>query len=454
MASGAGTSGARAAAHLTVARCAFHQGDTPGVQYHVTAALPTLQANADAYSEGFALMILGTAIGRAGNADHGLALLHGALDLAKSHRLAWLQSCTLAYLGMVLSIQGRHVQARQALEEGLRGVRELGDSRLIGWFLISLGRSALGAKQPDQARRRFADALTWERRLADAWGEAWALQGLASAAIQDHDLRTGVDLLLQSLAPAQRAHSKSTIAGALRLLATVATLEGRPHLAVELLSAATVLSNRPADWSVDTDGLDSPEPAKLIATLGNGTFAEHWARGRAMTTHEAIDASQLGQGSSARRREPSRSRALMMSWAGDMELRVRSRSSIRRRRPSNPIGFRDCFFHRHRRVDTEGGRDRRREVAGTPRRAPRCRASGTRSIPRQRDRHSRGWLPGHVRRARPRGPMRRRDRVLPAGAWARGPGGRSHGRGRVARRPHRRNRRPYRSPRRGHRRAG
>ena len=174
LASGAGTSGARAAAHLTAARCAFHQGDTPGVQYHVTAALPTLQANADAYSEGFALMILGTATGRAGNADHGLALLHSALDLAKSHRLAWLQSCTLAYLGMVLSSQGRHVQARQALEEGLRGVRELGDSRLIGWFLISLGRSALGAKQPDQARRRFADALSLgtppRRRLGRSLG--------------------------------------------------------------------------------------------------------------------------------------------------------------------------------------------------------------------------------------------------------------------------------------------
>ena len=79
---------------------------------------------------------------------------------------------------------------------------------------------------------------------------------------------------------------------------------------MELLSAATVLSNRPADWSVDTDGLDSPEPAQLIATLGNDTFAEHWARGRAMTTHEAIDASQtLAKALSPRWREPSRSRA-------------------------------------------------------------------------------------------------------------------------------------------------
>jgi predicted ATPase/DNA-binding SARP family transcriptional activator len=298
----AGSGNARAAAHLTVARCAFHQGDLLAVQRHVAASLPTHRANGEAYAEGFGLAILGTATGRTGDTDRGLSLLEEALEVARGSQETWLEACCLGYLGTVLSTRGRHVQARHALEEGLRGARELGDSRLVGWFLIGLGRTALGANEPERARRRFREALTWERRLGDAWGEAWALQGLAGAAIQDHDLGAAVDLLLQSLGPAREAHSRPGIAGALRLLATVADARGRPDLAVQFLGAASVVSPKAGEfWAIDADGIASPEPVSLTATIGDAMFNEQWARGRGMSTDEAMTAGQLlGTGSAHR----------------------------------------------------------------------------------------------------------------------------------------------------------
>jgi hypothetical protein len=168
--------------------------------------------------------------------------------------------------------------------------------------LISLGRTALGANEPERARRRFSEALTWERRLGDAWGEAWALQGLAGAAIQEHDLGAAVDLLLRSLGPARQAHSRPGIAGALRLLATVADSRGSPDIAVQFLGAANVVSPKTGEfWAIDADGIASPEPLSLTATIGDPMFDEQWARGRAMTIDEAMAAGQgLSTGSAPR----------------------------------------------------------------------------------------------------------------------------------------------------------
>lgn len=282
---------ARASGHLTVARCAFHQGDTTAVREHVAAGIATHRRCGDTYSVAFGLMLLGASAGRADDAERGRLLLQEALEVALAARDDWLVATCLGYLGMVASTQGSYVEARHRLEDGLRGVRELGDSRLVGWFLTMLGRVALAGGDPVRARRRFQEALTWERRLADSWSEAWALLGLASVAIQDGTSGEAVELLVESLTPAHQAQSHAATAAALRLLATVALRGGRQELAAELLGAASLVwPDKRFLWSPEQDALAGVTASTVRATLGLELFDKHWARGRASTTDHVIAA--------------------------------------------------------------------------------------------------------------------------------------------------------------------
>ena len=195
----------------------------------------------------------------------------------------------LGYLGMTVSSQGRYVEARHRLEDGLRGVRQCGDSRLVGRFLTTLGQVALAAGDLVGARRRFSEALTWERRLADHWSEAWTLQGLARVAIQDAAPADAVDLIIQSLTTADRAQSQPATAAALGLLSTVAFTTGRPELAAQLLGAASLVSPHTRfDWSLEPEPRTGVTDATLRALLGPERYEEHWATGRAQTIDHII----------------------------------------------------------------------------------------------------------------------------------------------------------------------
>ena len=201
----------------------------------------------------------------------------------------WLHACSLGYLGMVLSAQGRHATAKVSLEEGLRGARELGDVRLVGWFLIGLGRSALSADDPENARRRFDEALERERRLGDAWTESWALQGAAAAALAQEHLVAAAELAVRCLGPARRSHNRPATAAALRTLAAVAARNADHALAAQLLGAASMVSDDGRRlWRPDADGVAEVDPATLVGPLGRQRFEEHWARGRALTTVESV----------------------------------------------------------------------------------------------------------------------------------------------------------------------
>jgi len=291
LASPSGSTEARAAGQLTVARCAFHQGDLAAVREHVAACLPVHRRCGDTYSAAFGLMLVGASTGRSGDVDRGTALLREALELARAARDSWLEASCRGYLGMVSSAQGHYVVARHLLEDGLRGGRELGDTRLVGWFLIGLGRIALAAGDSVRARRRFEEAMTWQRRLVDAWGEAWALQGLACAAILDGAPGSAVELVIQSLTPARRAQSRPAIACALRLLATVALSGGRRELAAQLMGGASLVSpGTPPFWSVEGDGLGGVTADALRVAMGAERFDEHWARGRATTMEDIVAA--------------------------------------------------------------------------------------------------------------------------------------------------------------------
>ena len=201
----------------------------------------------------------------------------------------WLQAICRVYLGMAMSAQGRHQTATFTIEEALRGARQVGDARMVAWSLVMLGRTALAAGDPDRAGRRLAEALVWERRVRDSWGEAWVLQGLAAVALARDELTAALELAVSSLDPARRANNRPATAAALRLLATVAERRGKPLVAAQLLGAADVQPDEGRRfWTPETDGVPVVDLATLTLLYGGTTMEEHWARGRALTTDDAV----------------------------------------------------------------------------------------------------------------------------------------------------------------------
>ncbi len=278
---------ARAAGHLGVAQCAFHQGDFEAVHEHAAACLPYHRGHDD-FLAGVGLVLVGATLGRTGDVA-GDALIHEALELAARCRDEWLLATCRLYLGMVMSAQGRHQAAILSLEAGLRGARELGDARMIAWSLVMLGRTALAAGDPGQATRRLDEALVWERRMGDAWGEAWVLQGLAAAALARHEPQAAFELAVSSLDPLRRAHNRPATAAALRLLASVAGARGEQLVAAELLGAADALPEEGRlFWIPETDGVPVVDVGVLTRRTGDPAIEEHWAHGRGLTTEEAI----------------------------------------------------------------------------------------------------------------------------------------------------------------------
>ena len=289
-----GSTAARAAAQLTVARCAFIQGDFGALQRYAEACIPVHRDLGDAHSAGFALMILGAATGTRGDTVRGVALLHEAVALSRASGDRWLEASCLGYLGIVLARSGDVVDARCALEEGLTTARSLGDHRCVGWMLITLGRIARAAADREHARARVAEALAVQQRLGDRWGVSSALRETAALTLDDgHDDEGAASALIaESLSLALSVHDRPSVAAGLDLLARLHAGTD-PVRAAQLLGCASSLERALND---PLTGPGRPEGwvTALRATLGDPAFAEAWARGRAMSLREAV-AFALGQ---------------------------------------------------------------------------------------------------------------------------------------------------------------
>jgi predicted ATPase/DNA-binding SARP family transcriptional activator len=284
----AGSARARAAAQLTVGRCAFLDGDFETLEWSVAASGPVHRKLGDAHSLAFALFILGAAKAAQGD-DQAFELLAEALTVARAAGDRWCESMATAYRGGALLASGDLTGARHSLEEALRGARECGDARAVCAMLIALARVALVSGDSERARGRLSQALAACRTVGDLWGIATALEMLGSIALDDGDEREATLLLAESLRTAWMARGRPELVAAMQSLARLSLVRGDPVRAARLYASAGVLAERVRPYPMFGR---RPEPvtyvAQVEATLTGDTFAEAWAQGRAMTLDEAV----------------------------------------------------------------------------------------------------------------------------------------------------------------------
>jgi predicted ATPase len=283
-----GSRAARAAAQLSAGRCAMVQGDFDALDRFVGASLPVHRRLGDDHSVSFALGIWGLSLNARGDREQGQSLLAEALETARRSGDTWNEARTLCYIGILAAAEDL-TKARHLLEEGLRGTRELGDLRGVGWVLASLAGVALAAGDSARARARLEEALALNRELGDTWGIAQQLESLGSLSMEDGDLPAARQLLDESLEAARDAHYRPLMAASLESLARLALAERRPDRAACLFGSASVLRERVAAHPMQTARASQDSHLDAVrSALGEEGFAEAFAHGRAMTLDQAV----------------------------------------------------------------------------------------------------------------------------------------------------------------------
>jgi predicted ATPase/class 3 adenylate cyclase len=210
------------------------------------------------------------------------------LAISREHGYAFGEATACLSLGLTAKWRGDLDQAAQLFAEALALMRSHGDQYWIAQVLANLVEVTYS--QADKA----ATALLAEEGLAlwQATGNRWgiALGGLARSVVayEQGDLARAAQLSKESLELWRRHGDHRGIGGALAGLAGVALAAGHAERAARLLGAARAqvdaIGVRNVVYQVHFDRV----AAGARAALGDATFNERWASGRALPAEQAI----------------------------------------------------------------------------------------------------------------------------------------------------------------------
>jgi non-specific serine/threonine protein kinase len=228
---------------------------------------------------------------RQGHVDTALRLLEEALRLAVEVGSRDAEACARLYLGELSLEQGNSPAARAHLETGLALARDLsGHAPAPYRFLHWLGHVAEADEDPAEAAALYAQARELAASQADAFLQAVATRGLASAAIERGDLAAARHLLSETLTLRGRV-GNATVDDPVLLayFARLAAADGQPEQAVRLAAAATALREQTGTqlFRFDRELLERRlAGARRLLTAAEVETAE--AEGRAMNREQAF----------------------------------------------------------------------------------------------------------------------------------------------------------------------
>jgi tetratricopeptide (TPR) repeat protein len=226
------------------------QGDFPRAIEHLEAAVEAAQQVGEPASLSTAMyQLAGVLIDEGRDIARALSLLEKCLESARKHRLAVIESMTLAALGVAYALTGNSARAAELLPEALRMQREMNTTMAIGWTLQYLGILAYQQADYPGAAKYFAESL-------DAAPQGGALY---------------------------------IIPPSLEGIAGVASMRRRPELAARLLGAAearreAIELHRPPIEHALYDRILTTVRAQLAEDI----LRQAWQDGRSLTAEQAI----------------------------------------------------------------------------------------------------------------------------------------------------------------------
>jgi ATP/maltotriose-dependent transcriptional regulator MalT len=198
--------------------------------------------------------------------------------------------------------QSDPVQLRSVLEEGLALSRELGFPTDIAIFFCLAGQLALSQGNAIKGRPLIEEALALFRKVGDRHATALALSLLARVEARQGNHMAALALYEESLAMAARGVTgKELIPSCLEGLAGLVAAQGELARATWLWGAAETLRQ---DLGVPIPPVERATYEQAVATassqLGVRAFAAAWAKGRAMTLEQVLEASEPTSASPAK----------------------------------------------------------------------------------------------------------------------------------------------------------
>jgi len=215
--------------------------------------------------------------------DESLALFRGIDDRRSV-------ATVLGNMAYVAASGGEIETERTLLEESLALRREIGDKWGIALALNNLGRAAFRRGDHAQALALISESLPIWRELEDRESIGMALRNLGRVAVHQADYARARALFADSLAIMCELGHKYGIAYQLEGSASLAAAEGQAARAARLLGAAEALREAIGAPLLPPDLPDYQQTVAAVrSSLAAEMFAEHWAKGRALTLEEAVD---------------------------------------------------------------------------------------------------------------------------------------------------------------------
>ena len=223
-----------------------------------------------------------------GDHAHGDALAAKGLALSREvgdqHGVAWF----LLTLGISANAQSDRTRATTLTEESLALCEEVGDSWMSVIVLHTLGHIALKQAEYGRASAFFEKSLSLSREVGDKYLIAMELRNLGYVALTQGEYPWAATLQKESLTLCKDVGPRWLTEVCLRDLALVACAAGNYKQAARLFGAAEA-SREFLERSMGERVLHDRGVASAKAQLGDSTFAECWAEGRAMTLGQALE---------------------------------------------------------------------------------------------------------------------------------------------------------------------
>lgn len=194
---------------------------------------------------------------------------------------------------VALQALGEREQAQLILAEGERCARRAGDGQTLATISVHAGNLALEQGDGGGAQTRFEAALTLARELGDVSITVWSSLGVGFCALVARDRARARAAFAESLLLSRELGNTYYLSACLEGWAGIASLSGRPELAVRLCGAMATLRERL--------GLPVQGAYRLVydrtlaaarADLGEAAYAAAWTAGQALSSEQAADEAQ------------------------------------------------------------------------------------------------------------------------------------------------------------------
>ena len=275
------------AANLAVA-----QGDMPSAEAWAQEGKEIFQTLGDRTWSAYIHVVLGATYIGQGKPVQAREILEEGLKVyheAGSPIGTELDAAIMRYMGRAARVQGDLEQARANYEQSLVLYKQLGDTLGIGMLLNALGSVAAAQGDVATAQELFAQSVPLVRTTGDRYDVANIQVDVGLTMVRQGDIARGQELLLQGLRLWRDIGPRTGIAMALSGLAEVAAATGQSERAGRLFGAATLLYSPNRRLLSDHATIDLEQSiAHAREQLDGEAFSRGWNTGQSMSEEQAI----------------------------------------------------------------------------------------------------------------------------------------------------------------------